>query len=434
MIFDLDGFKNALHNGFLRPCSQSYDYVDVAKFEKFQRGIKWKNCKIEETFQELRQRLGRNYYKNIVLAQSSALNYAALQFPAYSFLLTDDLTDDWLAIVDFHKKHARDHSLHQPLTAYVAAKLLGFGVSDDSLPIPVSHENLLDFCVDTILTKKETRYILDLALKYGLPNNRSETSKMVREFWKKLFYRTVVLSALFHDIGYPWQYVDRIGSSLRKSVNNLHQGGNVVSQIIDQYKDRMVFLPLRHYGTEHINEPVFEKEDLEKLTEASMDTHGFLGAIAFLTLNDAIRNSVTDSPLAKIHQFTVEWAAMGIFMHDMEGKHTKMFPKLRLSFEQDPLSSMIALADYLEEFNRPKAQFNPRRKGSKTKYRFDCSQVEVEATNEGVLKVEMKYKKNASKAIAAKFKTEETENYFNPTGGYVDLSPLGIRKVEYVQV
>lgn len=432
MKFSLEDFKQAIKNGFLQPYSLSYDYVDESKYEMFQRDIEWKNSRIEETFEELKHRIGRKYYKNVFLAQSNALNYAALLFPAYSFLFSEDLLDDWLAIVDFHKKYCRDHSLHQPMTAYVAAQLLGYGEPSEALPISTSQGNLLDFCVEVIFTKPEAYYILECADRYGLPGNMLKDSQAARVFWKGVFYRTVVLSALFHDIGYPWQYMDRVGKELRKSVSNLHQSGNVVSQLISDFGDRMVFLPLRNYETTHRNEPVFEKNRLVELTTSAMDTHGFPGAIAFLTLNDAIRKSVVTEPLAIMHEFMVEWAAMGIFMHDMEGKHREHFPKLRLSFFQDPLSSVVAMADYLEEFNRPKVAFKSKLKESRARYSYDCSLVEI--NNMGsVLNVEMHYSNNASKAIAAQFKRKETDDYFNPSRGYIDMLPLGINKVVYSQ-
>ncbi len=235
MKFSLEDFKQAIKNGFLQPYSLSYDYVDESKYEMFQRDIEWKNSRIEETFEELKHRIGRKYYKNVFLAQSNALNYAALLFPAYSFLFSEDLLDDWLAIVDFHKKYCRDHSLHQPMTAYVAAQLLGYGEPSEALPISTSQGNLLDFCVEVIFTKPEAYYILECADRYGLPGNMLKDSQAARVFWKGVFYRTVVLSALFHDIGYPWQYMDRVGKELRKSVSNLHQSGNVVSQLISDF-------------------------------------------------------------------------------------------------------------------------------------------------------------------------------------------------------
>lgn len=434
MRFSLTDFKTAVQKGVFLPGSLSFSYVDEAKFERFQKQLEWKESKIADTFNDLQQRMSRSYFKNVVLAQTCALCYSALQFPAYSMLVAEDLSEDWLAIVDFHKKHSRDHSLHQPLTAYIAAALLGYGVSNDSLAIPVAPGNLLDYCVNTVFTSKGTKYIIDSARRYGLPEMMLEDTAVAREFWKGLFYRTVILSALFHDIGYPWQYVDRLGMELKKNVGILHPMETTVMNIVEHFKDRMVMLPLRYYLTCSSNEPVNEKDELHKIAASALNTHGFPGAIAFLSLNDAIRRYPSEQPLALLQEFTVEWAAMGILMHDMVGGHKKSYPKLRVNISQDPLSAIISLADYLEEFNRPKVQFQPKYKQSHIQYYSDCSSVEVGTDTDGTLTIKMKYNSEASKAIASAFKNEETDDYFDPGFGYVDLSPLGIRKVVYEQV
>lgn len=433
MKFDLDRFKESVQKGLFLPNDLAYGYVDEAKFERYQQELKWKEGELKTTFEELRQRMSRCYFKNVVLAQTCALDYAALNFPAYSMLISEDLAEDWLAIVDYHKKFSRDHSLHQPLTAYIAASLLGYGNANASLAIPASPGNLLDFCVDAIFTSAEATYIKEMAARYGIPMTMLDDTTVAREFWKGLFYRTVVLSALFHDIGYPWQYVDRIGAALRKNVGILHPTDTTVLNIVDNFKERMVMLPLRHYQMLHVNEPVNEDVQLRKLTESALATHGFPGAIAFLSLNDTIRKYPSKQPMALLHEFSVEWAAMGIFMHDMAGKHKKVYPKLRVNILQDPLSVIISMADYLEEFNRPKVQFKPKSRQSRMRYYSDCSAVEVICDDEGTLKVRMKYISDASKAIAAAFKKEETEDYFTPGTGYVDLAPMGIRKVVYEQ-
>ena len=432
MNFDLNGFKNAHSAGFLLPDSFSYGYVDEVKFEQFRKKQNFRESSVAETFNELKQRMSSHYFLKVALAQMTALDYSALSFPAYSILLSEDLSDDWLAIVDFHKKHCRDHSLHQPLTAYVAATLLGFGKSDESLCIPHESGNLLDYCVGTLF-KTEGSYILEKAQKFGLPDMMLKESTISKEFWKALFYHTVLLSALFHDIGYPWQYVGRVGKSLNNSVNCLHPSDSVAISIVDQFKDRMVYLPLRKYQSTICNEPVMEKEKLVAYTSIALETHGFPGAIAFLSLNDAIRKHPVDSPQARLQEFAVEWAAMGIFMHDMEGKHRDSLPEIRVDISKDPLSAIISLADYLEEFDRPNVSFRPMARQNRMKYYSDCSAVEVKVDARGTLDVYMTYRKESGKVVAAEFKTKETDHYFNPSNGYVNLSGIGINRVVYRQ-
>ena len=430
--FSLDGFKKAVQEGVFQPDHLSFGYVDGVKFEQYQKQQEWKLSNINETFDELQQRMSRRYFKNVMLAQNVALDYASLQFPAYSMLITEDMSEDWLAIVDFHKKHSRDHSLHQPLTAYIAATLLGCGEGEKSLAIPVEPGNLLDYCVKAILTLKETAYIREIAKRYGLPNNMLEYNAAAREFWKDLFYRTVVLSALFHDIGYPWQFIDRIGTAIRKNASILYPVESTVIRIVDQFKDRMVLLPVRHYMTEHVDEPMNESDELKNLVASALSTHGFPGAVAFLSLNDTIKKYPADQPLSLLHEFSVEWAAMGIFMHDMAAMHKIKYPKLRVNIMVDPLSAIISLADYLEEFNRPKVQFRSKAKESRMKYYSDCSEVEISSDGNGILTVSMKYNNEASKAIGAAFKKDETEDYFDLGNGYEDLEAIGIKKVEFV--
>lgn len=434
LTFDLGGFKESVQKGVFLPSSLSYGYVDEAKFEQYQQMLKWKEDELKATFDELRQRMSRRYFKNVELAQICALDFAALQFPAYSMLVSEDLAEDWLAIVDFHKKYSRDHSLHQPLTAYIAASLLGYGDAEASLGIPANPGNLLDFCVDVFFTSVEAAYIKEMAIRYGMPKIMIDDTPAAREFWKGLFYRTVVLSALFHDIGYPWQYVNRIGTALKKNVGILHPQETTVLKIVDNFKDRMVILPLRYYQMAHVNEPINEVGQLKELIASALETHGFPGAIAFLSLNDTIRKYPSEQPTALLQEFSVEWAAMGIFMHDMAVKHKDFYPKLRVNILQDPLSAIISIADYLEEFNRPKVLFQPKSRQSRMRYYSDCSAVEVRSDDKGTLTIKMKYISDKSKAIAAAYKKEETEVYFSPGNGYVDLAPMGIRKVVYEQV
>lgn len=434
MKLDLHGFKCALTAGFLLPDNYSYGYVDEAKYEVFRQQQKWDESKLTSVFNELQQRMSRRYFVNVSLAQIAALDYSSLQFPVYSILSGEDLSDDWLAIVDFHKKYCRDHSLHQPLTAYVAASLLGFGKAENSLQIPSQPSNLLDYCVDVLFKSKEASYVFEESNRFGLPKTMTKDSFISREFWKGLFYRTVILSALFHDIGYPWQYVNRIGESLNKSVRCLFPSDSVALSIVKDFKNRMVYLPLRNYQHYHYNELVGEEDRLVEQTQIALMTHGFPGAIAFLSLNDAIRKHPTEHPLARLQEFSVEWAAMGVFMHDMEGTHRKNNLGLRLNINQDPLSTIVSIADFLEEFNRPKVTFVPKAHEGRIKYYSDCSSVEIRLNEGCVLEVLMSYNKESHRAIAAAFKTEETDNYFNPNNGFINLSPIGIRRVVYKQI
>ena len=220
--FSIKDFRESLSRGFLNPPDLGYDYLDPDKycrlFGQYEKDSK--RIKSPMVFDELCKRMSRKYYQEVFLAQLKALHFASRYFPAYAIIMPEDLAEDWLATVDFHKKFARDHSLHQPLTAYVVAKLLGFGDERLALPVPMGCGNLLGVCADNIVSGKHS--LQEYAISAGLPGNLFANLVLARSFWKNMFYKTAVLSALFHDIGYPWQYVGRIKDSLTMSSPLLH--------------------------------------------------------------------------------------------------------------------------------------------------------------------------------------------------------------------
>ena len=429
MIWNIDDFKKAVENGLFRPSTACYGYIDRARFINMieKRAQDKKHITIVDAFKELKNRMSSEYYEKVFLAQAQAMHYAGIQFPTYSMVMAEDLTEDWLATVDFHKKHARDHSLHQPLTAYIAAKLLGFGDEKKALKIPVSPGNLLDRCVSSIF--HGANFVLEFARKAGMPETLlDETNNNAKAYWKKVFYDTVVLSALFHDMGYPWQYVGRIDKALGKCVPLFSSTKQEAQKIVGLFGNRIVFLPFYHY-TNRYNPPVNEQEQITKLVGLALDSHGFPGALSFLALNDSIRKTHDCQFGSKIKEISVELAALGIFMHDMVSLHSNSLWNLRIDFEKDPLSCIICLADYLEEFDRPQIEFTSSQKTSKMKFERACSKAEAMVDRNGNLQVNMKYIGSTQLAIARKFKTEETNSYFNSSNGFIDMSSLGIRDV-----
>lgn len=429
MIWNIDGFKKAIDNGLFRPSTACYDYIDRASFIGIldKRACDKSHITIVDAFKELKNRMSSEYYNKVFLAQVQAMHYAGIQFPAYSMVMAEDLTEDWLATVDFHKKHARDHSLHQPLTAYIAAELLGFGDENKSLKIPAPPGNLLGRCVSSVFSG--ANYILEFARKAGLPDSLFDKSNNnANAYWRTTFYNTVVLSALFHDMGYPWQYVGRIDKALDRCVPLFRSTKQNAQRIINSFGNRIVFLPFYHYMSRY-NPHINEQERLNDLICLALNTHGFPGALSFLALNDAIRKTHDGSINSKRKEITVEWAALGILMHDMVAIHNSDLWKLRIDIEKDPLSCVICLADYLEEFDRPQVDFTATKTTSKMRFEYACSKVEARVDENGDLRVSMKYNNSKQLVIARKFKVDETLSYFNSSNGFIDLSGLGIRNV-----
>lgn len=435
----LDGLYRALDTVFSRTVSSSFDYIDVKRYcallEAY-RGDK-KRIKISEALDELECRMSDNYFKKVFLAQTQVMHYASALYPAYMFIMSEDLAEDWLATVDFHKRFARDHSLHQPLTAYIVAELLGYGNPSNALKIPVSSNDLLSFCTESIFTS--CNYVFEYAKEAGVPDSLLNPSGSLNknsvtfQYWMDLFYQTALLSALFHDMGYPWQYLGRIGYPLGKSTNALKPSIASVPLIMDRYKNRMVLLPFRQYQKPRIGQPSFVAEEMyEKIRMAIEQTHGLPGGIAFLELNDAIRSYPCNSPFVAQHDFSIEWAAMGIVMHDMVSQHKKD-ASLHIDFLTDPLSSIVSLADYLEEFHRPNVSFTHGVRSSKIIYSHACEEAIV-SVNGHTLNVKMKYTKKSHLASANLFKKEETEDYFGGSLPYIDMKSIGIDQVVFKAV
>ncbi|MBI9068753.1 MAG: hypothetical protein JEZ09_15770 [Salinivirgaceae bacterium] len=414
-----------------------YIPLDRKNYNALENNHKESGLKITDAFRELKKRTGKNYFNKVYPAQSTALSFSEKSFPAYRFLLPEVLVDDWLSIVDFHKKHSRDHALHQPLTAYIVYKLLGGGISKKSLKI--GDKYLLDLCVDQIFSSPKTNYLKEYVLNLGA--NSSDVLDLLldntisREFWKSLFFETAIVSAIFHDVGYPWQYINRLNHSLSSSdfsPNNLASNSKFV---YETFQDRLILFPFNGYNSLTKNTPSNWNEKLLNLISSSLSkTHGFPGALGFLYLNDITREFPTKKKLP-FHHFCVDWAALGIMMHDLgkiyvgDSSCPPENGQMRLEFDRDPLSCIITLADLLEEFERPNVDFDVYTESSKYKYDFACLSSKVTFAN-NILKIEYKYKDRNGVANKLPFIAKEEKEFFDSDYGYLDFSSIGIDKVK----
>ena len=190
---------------------------------------------------------------------------------------------------------------------------------------------------------------------------------------------------------------------------------------------------MRHSSTSN------EKYVLEMIGAALRESHGLPGALGFMCLNDKTRvNHQIPSLLEASYRLILDWAALGIMMHDIEGlywddkrKITPKNPLLRLSFDVDPLSSLISMADILEEFQRPAAIFKSNLLNvSKVDlfYGFPCIETRIRI-RDGVLHIFYRYDSIITAAENRQRRIDEVNEYFDPSNGYVDLTPLGIKDV-----
>ena len=417
--------------------------VDKSQFTELLNKQKTKGFTFGRTLEELEKRTTYEYYRKVETAQTHARAYATKVFPAYEFIMPDAVTDDWLSTMDWHKKYpTRDHSLHQTLTAYIVSAMLGNGDPSKGLMLS-GEESLLSRCAKLMTNGAKMAYLRDylkeIDLDYAQHQGEYDYSWAV-----EVFYETALLAAQFHDIGYPWQFINTLAKELTTESYKRMSGILINSDAAYDYvKDRLLIYPFYGYQGTEVKKKDQEKTDIIKslLTKCVLGTHGMPGALGFMCLNESFRGfRKTHDTDEATNMFILDWAAVGIMMHDMPdiywGLDNKTgnpeVPFLRLDFETDPLSCIISLADILEEFERPKAFFDEKKEGDKrikVGYSFSCkgSRIEIDG---GHLKIIYYYDKEKERGDNNDWRVNEVNKYLNPQNGYIDLSSWGINDVE----
>lgn len=139
-----------------------------------------------------------------------------------------------------------------------------------------------------------------------------------------------------------------------------------VEEAAKKMNDSLLIYPLYGYqGVAVLNpSPDQHRDALEMIKQGLLNKHGLPGAIGFMWLNQKIRYKPNkDLRNEASFKLITDWAAVGIMMHDMPGVYrnddgTINFGVLRIDCKKDPLSCIISLADILEEFERPKTDFD----------------------------------------------------------------------------
>lgn len=436
--FSLNDYQDEFSKGnFLPPdifCP--YYEIDPALYKTFNS----RDRRLEISFSELRKRVGKEYFSEIYPLQARTLDYSARAFPSYRFILPEVLTYDWLSIVNWEKP-GRDHVLHQPLCGYIVLKLLDDSEEKENFLFP-NNKTILQTCVSNILQWRETAYIRDFLLDCGMNKNdpildiNNEISHIC---WRIFLREAAFTAAVFHDLGYPWRYAENVQSNLAGINTPAVKQSHGTDQIVDLFGSRLLYYPFNGYQKLDATYPSTWKNKLINLTSLSLaKTHGFPGALGFLHLNDCIRRYPyrMKSPM---HLLCVEWAAVAIMMHDMrdiywgENKSTTDIPEnpfLRLDFNRDPLSSIVALVDVIQEFGRPSVTYeNAGQFQVSLKYEEPCSDTELEVQN-GVMTLRYKIENDAKRVLKRKYISSDRYRYFDNQNGFINLESLGIQDVQ----
>jgi hypothetical protein len=444
MKFSYEDYIKLLHNGQVQPpvSFSPYNSINVIEYSKLEI-IQGKNKNgLEKTFRGLKSRVSPKYYSKIYPNQSRVLDYSQQSFPSYRFILPEILTEDWLGIVDWHK-YQRDHGLHQPMCSYIVLKLLDQNMKPE---MTFGGKSLLDMCYSKLKVSMERSnfYLREYLILMGI-EQYSDANMWLNlsneNLWKALFVETAHLASVFHDLGYPWQYINSLNNKLVNVGVIKNEISNECDSLIKLFGDRLLFSPFNNYVLSPIGIPItWDNKKRTLINRALNETHGLPGAIGFLYLYDLL----SDYPNKKMHpirQFCVEWAAMAIMMHDLcklywgtdKSRTTPENPHLRINFENDPLSFIVTLADLIQEFERPDAIFaDSSQSDVKVKYRFDCNSTELSMNKDYDLKIIYKYD-DPHLAVKKNYHItdgKENEHHFDPQYGYLDYCSLGIRSIE----
>lgn len=107
-------------------------------------------------------------------------------------------------------------------------------------------------------------------------------------------------------------------------------------------------------------------------------------------------------------------------------------PHLRIKVSVDPLSAIIALADLLEDFQRPATLFTRNEPDQVTVvYSHACEFTELDWNdNLTTLRIVFGERDSASFAQKLPFLSSDMREYFDKSYGYMDFSEFGVSRVE----
>jgi len=143
-----------------------------------------------------------------------------------------------------------------------------------------------------------------------------------------------------------------------------------------------------------------------------------------------------------LRQFVVEWATIAICMHDMKSVYQGKFrlgtnperPFMRVDFEQDPLSAVLCLADFLQDFERHHALFRPPQQGSSddvVHFEFVplCQKVVLKMKSPQTMMIRFRHENYSSARSKNHHLIHEHQELFSNVG-YLNFSSLGIHEFD----
>ena len=256
------------------------------------------------------QKIFRRYFQINGIERLIATNYSDIEWSMFFEF-------------DFNKnqpKYYRDHFVHQFRDAFLSLTLL----NECNL-----HQNAESIFAnnDTVISK----YVNNMIEKQKLIDDKGQVTNEI--YYGEILFKATLLSAIFHDIGYPLSYFARVSEQIQTSLPFY----KVVS-----FTGKTDFLNIRALLADSLLFRTIKNSDIQ--LKYQNNDHGILSAICFL-LNFYYTGGICD--LSPIDRCIIELAARSIYDHTNKYEEGQ-----RITFNENPISYLLRISDDLQEWSR----------------------------------------------------------------------------------
>lgn len=290
-------------------------YMDVFKnFNNLQLIYTKEDSKKQINMVEDLQSIFSNYFKIPGLERLIATNYTDIE---WSMFLEQNFEKN-------ESKRTRDHFQHQFRNAFLGCKLLySFQLIENVLTCIKDKETVFSYYINNSIDKQ----IKISAIK----DNEKEIVK--EDYKKEIVFKSYLLAAMFHDVGYPIEYYLRESRQIQKFIP--------FYKIIDS-NIKTEFVEIKSILIDSQLFSVIDNDEIEK--KYSKNDHGVFSAISFL-YNFYLSGSIFSMSI--IDRCIIEIAAIAIYNHTNKYKGNE-----RMIFNNDPISYLLRTCDDLQEWSR----------------------------------------------------------------------------------
>jgi len=316
--FWIENVSSKYKKNFTENCGFSIaSYMDVYK--------NYNNLQLIYTKEEATKQI--NMVENI---QSTFSKY--FEIPGLERLISTNYTDvEWSMFLEqnFEKnepKRTRDHFQHQFRNAFLGCELLyEFNFIENIIKCIKDKETVFSFLINKTIEKHMSKTKTE---------NRYKEEIIWEDCAKEIVFKSFLLAAIFHDIGYPISYFFRESRQIHKFTPFYKI---INSNIKTDFVEIKAIL---------VDSQLFSIIDSDEIEEKyKKNDHGVFSAMSFL-LNFYQAGSIFS--MSDIDRCIIEMSAVAMYNHTNEYKENNE----RMVFNDDPLSYLLRLCDDLQEWSR----------------------------------------------------------------------------------